>query len=143
MKRAARVLARLLLVVLLLAIGFLALTPMGRYIARAAWEEGRILARREPIKEMVRSPTADPLTRSKLQLVLDARAFAVDSVGLKAGESFTTFSQLTTDTLVTGDPLHSLHGTAALAARPPELVFCCIGVTRASARRDRRSAPPT
>ena len=73
---------------------------MGRYIARAAWEEGHILARRKAIKELVRSPSADPLTRAKLQLVLDARAFAEDSVGLKAGESFTTFSQLTTDTLV-------------------------------------------
>ena len=100
MKAAARVLARLLLVVLLLAIGFLALTPMGRYIARAAWDEGRILARREPIPELVRSTATDPRTRAKLQLVLDARAFASDSVGLEAGESFTTFSQLTTDTLV-------------------------------------------
>lgn len=93
-------LARLLLVVVLLVIGFLALTPMGRYIARAAWEEGRILARRKPIRELVRSPATDQLTRAKLQLVLDARSFAVDSVGLEAGESFTTFSQLTTDTLV-------------------------------------------
>jgi predicted aminopeptidase len=100
MRRAARVLARLVLVILLLTIGFLALTPMGRYIARAAWEEGRILARRKSIEELVRSPSADPLTRAKLQLVLDARAFAVDSVGLAAGESFTTYSQLTTDTLV-------------------------------------------
>jgi predicted aminopeptidase len=100
MRRAARVLARLLLVALLLVIGFLALTPMGRYIARAAWEEARILARRVPIAKLVRSDGADPLTRAKLQLVLDARAFADDSVGLKTGESFTTFSQLTTDTLV-------------------------------------------
>lgn len=93
-------LARLLLVVLLLVIGFLALTPTGRYIARAAWEEARILARRKSIEKLVQLPAADPLTRAKLQLVLDARAFAVDSVGLKAGESFTTYSQLTTDTLV-------------------------------------------
>jgi predicted aminopeptidase len=73
---------------------------MGRYIARAAWAEAHILARRKPIEKLVRSPSADLLTRAKLQLVLDARTFAVDSVGLKAGESFTTFSQLTTDTLV-------------------------------------------
>ena len=73
---------------------------MGRYIARAAWAEGHILARRKSIERLVGSPTADPLTRAKLHLVLDARAFAVDSVGLKAGESFTTYSQLRTDTLV-------------------------------------------
>ena len=93
-------LARLLLVALLLVIGFLALTPMGRYITRAAWAEARILARRQPIEKLAGSESTDPTTRAKLRLVLDARAFAVDSVGLKAGESFTTFSQLTTDTLV-------------------------------------------
>ena len=100
MKAAARVLARLLLALLALVVGFLALVPTGRYIAHAAWEEGRILARREPIAELVSSPTTDPRTRAKLQLVLDARAFATDSVGLEAGASFTTYSQLTTDTLV-------------------------------------------
>lgn len=100
MKAAAHLLARLLLALLVLAIGFLALTPTGRYIAHAAWDEGHILARRKPIDDLVRSPTTDPLTRAKLRLVLDARAFAADSVGLEAGESFTTYSRLTTDTLV-------------------------------------------
>ncbi|HEX6535538.1 MAG TPA: aminopeptidase, partial [Gemmatimonadaceae bacterium] len=79
---------------------FLTLTPMGRYLARAAWEEGKILARREPIRELVRSPDTDPATRAKLELVLAARAFAVDSIDLAAKQSFTTYSRLDTDTLV-------------------------------------------
>jgi predicted aminopeptidase len=45
-------------------------------------------------------PSTDPRTRAKLQLVLAARAFAVDSVGLRAKESFTTYSRVRSDTLV-------------------------------------------
>ncbi|HEU4642690.1 MAG TPA: aminopeptidase [Gemmatimonadaceae bacterium] len=100
MMRPARLARRILLGIALLIVGFVALTPTGRYLARAAWEEGKILARRKPIAELVRSPDVDPRTRAKLRLVLDARAFAVDSVGLAAKRSFTTYSRLDHDTLV-------------------------------------------
>ncbi len=79
---------------------FLALVPIGRYLARAAWEEGKILARRQPIATMIASPSTDSVLRAKLQLVLDARRFAIDSLGLKANKEFTTFSRLDRDTLV-------------------------------------------
>jgi len=79
---------------------FLALTPMGRYIARAGWEEAKILWRRRPISEMVADSSTTPLVRQKLQIVLDARGYAADSLQLDAGESFTTFSRLERDTLV-------------------------------------------
>jgi len=79
---------------------YLAVTPTGRYLLRAAWEEGKILWRRRPIAELVADPTTPAATRAKLELVLDARGFAEDSVGLKVGESFTTFSHLDSDTLV-------------------------------------------
>jgi len=85
--------------VLLVALG-LALTPTGRYLVRAAWEEGKILRARRPIAELVADPATDARTRGKLRLVLEARAFAADSVGLRAEESFTTFSRLEQDTLV-------------------------------------------
>jgi predicted aminopeptidase len=75
-------------------------TPTGRYIARAAWEEAKILARRRSIPELVEDGQTPPPIRAKLQLVLAARAFAEDSVGLRAGDSFTTYSQLDSDTLV-------------------------------------------
>ena len=83
-----------------LAAGYLMVTPTGRYIARAAWEEGKILARRRSIPELVEDGRTAPPVRAKLQLVLTARAFAEDSVGLRARDSFTTYSQLDTDTLV-------------------------------------------
>lgn len=90
-------------VLLALAAGaglFLALTPLGRYLARAAWEEGRILRGRRPIAALVRDTTLAPETREKLRLVLAARAFANDSLRLPAEEAFTQFTQLESDTLV-------------------------------------------
>ncbi|MFN8717744.1 MAG: aminopeptidase [Gemmatimonas sp.] len=78
----------------------LGLTPMGCYLSRAAYEEARILARRQPIQRLVVRDNTDPALRAKLALVLEARQFAIDSLHLKAGESFTTFSPLDRDTLV-------------------------------------------
>lgn len=86
----------------LLALGLVLLvaTPLGRYLLRAGYEEARILAGRRPIAELVADPTLDAETRGKLQLVLEARAFAEDSLGLPAGKTFTLFTQLDSDTLV-------------------------------------------
>ncbi|MFP5354654.1 MAG: aminopeptidase, partial [Gemmatimonadota bacterium] len=104
-------------------------TPMGRYVARAAWEEGKILARRRVIAEVlaearaaearaaearlpevqggddgdggaVESAAVSPEERRRLQLVVDARTFAAEAIGLDAGKSFTTYSALERDTLV-------------------------------------------
>lgn len=77
-----------------------AVTPMGRYLARGAWAEGRILLRRQPIERLAADSATPPAVRAKLRLVLDARAFAVDSLGLPAGEAFTQFTRLDHDTLV-------------------------------------------
>ena len=93
-------LRRSLFAVLLLIACFLTLVPIGRYLARAAYEEGKILARRQPIAALIADPVTEPALRAKLQLVLDARRFAIDSLGLKAQEEFTTFSRLDRDTLV-------------------------------------------
>ena len=75
-------------------------TPLGRYLARAAWEEMRILRARQPIARMVRDTTVAPATRAKLALVLAARDFAEDSLGLPAKDAFTEFTQLERDTLL-------------------------------------------
>ncbi len=77
-----------------------AATPTGRYLARGVWEEGRILARRQSIMAMALDSATPPATRAKLELVLAARRFAVDSLGLPARNSFTKFTQLDHDTLV-------------------------------------------
>lgn len=75
-------------------------TPLGRYLARGAWEEMKILRARQPIARIVRDSTVAPAIRAKLQLVLDARDFAEDSLGLPAKDAFTQFTQLERDTLL-------------------------------------------
>jgi predicted aminopeptidase len=87
-------LAGLTIVVMLL------MTPTGCYLSRAGWEEARILQRRRPIVDLVQDSAIDRVTRDKLRLVLEVRQFAIDSLRLAAKESFTTFSQLDSDTLV-------------------------------------------
>ena len=88
------------LAALLLAIAAMALSPTACYLSRGAWEEGKILARRQPIAELVRKPGTDPIVRRKLEIVLAARKYAKDSIGLDTEESFTTYSKLDRDTLV-------------------------------------------
>ena len=77
-------LRRFVFVVVVLTAAFLSLVPIGRYLARAAYEEGKILARRQPIEALLADPATDAALRSKLRLVLDARRFAIDSLGLTA-----------------------------------------------------------
>jgi predicted aminopeptidase len=77
-----------------------AATPMGRYLARGAAAEARILSRRQSIAKLVADSATPPAIRAKLQLVLEARRFAVDSLGLPAKNAFTQYSKLEHDTLV-------------------------------------------
>src|SRR5688572_19599242 len=72
----------------------------GCYLARAAVEEARILAGRKPISELIRDPSVADSVKAKLRLVVAARRFAAESLGLDPGESFTTFSDIGRDTLV-------------------------------------------
>jgi predicted aminopeptidase len=97
-----------------LLVALLGLTPTGCYISRAAYEEARILSRRQPIDRLLvdsgrsrsrsvttmDTPDVDGPTLDKLRLVSQARVFAMDSLGLDAGESFTQYSRLDRDTLV-------------------------------------------
>jgi predicted aminopeptidase len=76
------------------------LTPTGCYLSRAGWEEAKILAGRRRIVRLVNDASTDAATRARLELVLQARGFAADSVKLRTGDSFTTYSHLERDTLV-------------------------------------------
>src|SRR4029077_16707139 len=96
MRRIRRVIA----VLLLLLIAWLALSPTGHYLVRAAWAEGSILARRRSIEAIVADPARPWEAASKLRLVLAARAFAADSIQLRTRKSFTAYTHLDRDTLV-------------------------------------------
>lgn len=80
-------------------IGFAASADV-RYVARAAWEEGRILLRRESLANLAADTTTPPSRRAVFQLVLDARAFAREGLGLDPGDTYTTYADVGRDTLL-------------------------------------------
>ena len=82
------------------ALVLLLASTQGCYLARAAVEEAKILAGRKPIVELIGDLSLADSVRAKLRLVVAARRFAADSLGLDPGESFTTFSDVGRDTLV-------------------------------------------
>ncbi|MGH7458636.1 MAG: aminopeptidase [Longimicrobiaceae bacterium] len=69
------------------------------YLLRAGIEQAKILNSREPISDLIRRPSTPEETRDKLRLVLDARDFAARYLNLDAGDSYTTFARLESDTL--------------------------------------------
>lgn len=70
-----------------------------RYLTRAGIEELEILRKRQPLDRLIADPATDTETRSLLALVRDARAFA-DTLGLDAGRTYTTYTDVGRDTLL-------------------------------------------
>jgi predicted aminopeptidase len=70
------------------------------YVVRAGIEEARILSRRKPIARVVEDPATPVETRRQLALVLQVRDFAEHAIGLNAGQSYTTYSYVDSDTLL-------------------------------------------
>lgn len=63
------------------------------YVLRSAYEESRILWRREPIATVLAQPDLTADTRSKLETALAARKFAADQLGLKVGGAYGTYAE--------------------------------------------------
>ncbi len=74
-----------------------ACSPM--YVIRAGIAEAKILRARRPIHEVVLDPATDERTRTKLTFVAEARNYAIEEFGLDVGRSYTSFTQLESDTL--------------------------------------------
>ena len=62
------------------------------YVLRAAYEEGKILWRREPIAGYVQRPAVALDTKEKLELVLAVREYARDMLKLNVGGSYSSYS---------------------------------------------------
>ena len=130
----------MLAALVLIIVAYLALAPTGRYLVRAAWAEGRILAGRRSIADLVGDPATRPQISSRLRLVLAARSFAAESIGLKARDSFTTYSQLERDTLVLvlsgayPDRLVSYTWWFPIVGRVPYKGYFDFGAARAAER---------
>ena len=62
------------------------------YVMRAAYEEGKILWRREPIADFIERPGIAADTKEKLALVLAVREYAKNPLKLNVGRSYSTYS---------------------------------------------------
>lgn len=62
------------------------------YVMRAAYEEGKILWRREPIAKLLQKQDLAPETQEKLRLVLRAREYARDRLKFNVGGSYESYS---------------------------------------------------
>ena len=74
-----------------------ACSPM--YVIRAGIAEAKILRARRPIPEVILDPATDERTKTKLTFVAEARNYAIEVFELDVGRSYTSFSQLESDTL--------------------------------------------
>jgi predicted aminopeptidase len=81
----------------LLLFSFSGCSPI--YVAKAGWAEMKILTGRRPLAEVIADERTDDDTRRKLLLARQARAFAIHQLELDAGDSYTSFTQLESDTL--------------------------------------------
>ena len=83
-----------------IVIVFLIFSADARYLARAGVEEARILWQRKSIAKIMANPKTPPALSQRLALVLAARQFAADSLGLAVGETYTTYVDVGRDTLL-------------------------------------------
>jgi len=62
------------------------------YVLRAAYEEGKILWRRQPITALLEKPDLGQETQDKLRLVLAVREYARDRLKMNVGGSYSSYS---------------------------------------------------
>src|SRR5262245_63421850 len=78
----------------------LVISADARYVARAGIEEARLLLRRRSIEKLIADSATPAPLRQRLRLVLAARAFAADSLGLAVGKTYTSYVDVGRDTLL-------------------------------------------
>ncbi len=92
---------RTLVILAVAAVGAASLSLMScssiGYYSQAATGHLKLMNAREPIDELLKSDSTDPELRKKLQTLVDARLFAIDTLKLPATKSYTTYAALGRD----------------------------------------------
>lgn len=87
----------LLLIIIVAIFNFIGCSPL--YVIRGAWEEAKILTRRERIEGILAEKELGSIERSKLELVMAARKFA-EKKGLNVGRSYSQYATVDSSALV-------------------------------------------
>jgi predicted aminopeptidase len=92
------------------------------YIARAGYEEARILWNRRPISTELAEPNLSPKLRAKFETVLKVRQFAADRLGLGVGGAYESVSQIDENAVV-----HVVMAAPRDSLRPYRWWFPIVG----------------
>jgi predicted aminopeptidase len=99
------------------------LAPLsGCYLLQAASGQADVMARSEPIPQLIADPATPEATRARLQLAQDARSFAVASLDLPDGRSFRKYADLGRDYAV-----WNVVATPELSVEPRRWCFPVAG----------------
>jgi len=109
-------------VVLLAVLGSIISGCSPFYVLRAAYEEGKILWRREPIPQYLENPDLGPEVQDKLKLVLAVREYARDVLKLNVGGSYSSYSYVDRPDLT-----HILTAAPRTELRPYTWWFLIVG----------------
>jgi len=80
-----------------LAIVVIAVTQGGCYYAQAARGHVALMSKREPIDALIDDPAVAERLRQRLELVVEARAFSIDELGLPDNDSYRSYANLERD----------------------------------------------
>lgn len=69
----------------------------GCYYVQAAKGQYEVMRKRQPVAEVIDDPDADAQLRKRLEMVLDARQFAVDELELPDNDSYRSYADLQRD----------------------------------------------
>ena len=87
---------RTLVILAVAAVGVASLSLMScssiGYYSQAVSGHLKLMHAREPIDELLKNDSTDPALRKKLQTLVDARVFAIDTLKLPANNSYTTYA---------------------------------------------------
>ncbi len=99
-----------------------ALSLGGCYVMQAASGQAAVIYRSEPITGVVANPATPPRTRERLQLVEDARAFAVEQLALPDGRSYRKYADMGRVNVV-----HNVVATPEFSVEPRRWCFPVSG----------------